>query len=358
YAEALTWYSQGLDSINEIEDEADRVGHRMRFMLGNAGVCIRQGHFQEAIWSADMAINDARALDDEAGLGHAYYLMHLAHTSSGSKENVRYRDLALPIFERQGDLVRLGNTLNNIGIEAYYAGRWEEAMDFYGRGHEARERTGDVAGAAFALNNMAEIMSDRGQLKEAEAIFRRCRDIGTATGNRLLRNVAVGNLGRAAARDDRFDDSEELLVDAIEEFRTLGADSFVLETEARLAELHVLRGNTTPALRLCDEVLGRVGGTGTTVVLEAMLRRLRGYALAQAGDLETAFEEIRGSVEAGRKAEADYEVALSLRALAEITDLDCEGGGATSSAESREILERLGVKAVPAVPLATARPVV
>src|SRR3712207_7067434 len=39
--------------------------------------------------------------------------------------------------------------LNNLGVWAYWAGRWDEAREYYDRGREARERTGDPVNAAF-----------------------------------------------------------------------------------------------------------------------------------------------------------------------------------------------------------------
>ena len=56
---------------------------------------------------------------------HAYYLEHIAHTDSGRRDT-RHRDEALAILEEVGHLVRLSSLQNNIGIEAYYDGRWDE----------------------------------------------------------------------------------------------------------------------------------------------------------------------------------------------------------------------------------------
>jgi hypothetical protein len=89
-----------------------------------------------------------------------------------------------------------------------------------------------------------------------------------------------------------------------------------------------------------------------------MLHRLRGWALAQGGQIGTGRKELEESLRiAGLRDEnysirsADYETALSLDALAE---LDRLLGRSTSAAEKRrdEILRRLGVVAIPKLPLA------
>ena len=63
--------------------------------------------------------------------------------------------------------------LNNLGVHAYYEGRWDEALDYYRRSRDARQRGGDVTGAAVQTNNEAEILSDQGHLDEAQELFER-----------------------------------------------------------------------------------------------------------------------------------------------------------------------------------------
>ncbi len=86
----------------------------------------------------------------------------------------------------------------------------------------------------------------------------------------------------------------------------------------------------------------------------ARLERVRGYAHLQLGDRQAAFDAFTASLEAGRAREADFEVALTLLALARVARAtDDEERGASLEAEARTILEPLGVKRVPdyAVPM-------
>ena len=78
----------------------------------------------------------------------------------------------------------------------------------------------------------------------------------------------------------------------------------------------------------------------------AFLERLHGYALVQARRAEEAAPRFERSLELARGLGADYEVALTLEALARTRLGDPE-----AEAESRLILERLGVLSTPRVPL-------
>jgi predicted ATPase/class 3 adenylate cyclase len=355
YADALRWYGRGLRALERAPAIDDRVGHQVQFSLAYAGVRYRQGRFHDAVRWAEQAREHATVIDDRAGLAHAYYLLHLAHTSLGSPKRVQYRELMLPLTEELGDLAKLGNVLNNLGMDAYYEGRWDEALRFYERGGETRERAGDVVAAATSLNNIAEIKSDQGHLEEAEALFKRAQAITQAAGYRLLPVVTTGNLGRLAARAGRFEEAGELLAAALQGFEALGAKSFILETRARQAELAVLSGDAETALRLADETLVLAAREGDTPSLHAMLERVRGWAWIQQENYEAAAGALERSERVARGEDARYEVALTLQARAFLNRLTAPGADAIEL-ESQRLLSALGVVSTPAIPVAVRLP--
>ena len=78
-------------------------------------------------------------------------------------DGLRYLELARPIYEELGDLRGLGVVLSNLGIHAYYEGRWEESIAFYRESRDVKDRAGHVIGAVIQVNNEAEILSDQGR---------------------------------------------------------------------------------------------------------------------------------------------------------------------------------------------------
>ena len=110
-----------------------------------------------------------------------------------------------------------------------------------------------------------------------------------------------------------------------------------------MAECFVLAGGFQDALELLPSA---VAAAEETPVLCALLERLHGYALVQARRAEEARPHLELSLELARGVEVDYEVALTLEALSRTGF-----GGPDTEAESRAMLERLGVLATPLVPL-------
>ncbi len=342
YPEALDWYDRGLKAIDADAAAGNGLESRVQLELATAGVKYRQGRFDEGIDWSTRAAEHAELAADRAALGHAYYLIHLNHLALGRKDDEHAR-LALPMLEEAGGLVLQSNLANNLGIEAYFAGRWDEASELYRRSGELSGRVGDVVNVARSQNNVGEILSDQGKLEEAEGLFLEAQRVWRAAHYPVGIALATSNLGRVAARARRFDGALVLLVEALAAFEALGSEALARETEARMAECFVLAGGFQDALEVLPAA---VEAAQDTPVLCALLERLHGYALVQARRAEEAGPHLERSLELARGVDADYEVALTLEALSR-TGL----GAPDADAESRTILERLGVLSKPLVPL-------
>ena len=81
-----------------------------------------------------------------------------------------------------------------------------------------------------------------------------------------------------------------------------------------------------------------------------LLHRVRGYALAQLGELPSAAAALEVSVQRAQLLRADYELALGLEGLAAVGRLQNQDVE-TIEEDCRAILERLGVAETARVPL-------
>lgn len=341
YVEALRWFARGLKAVEGLPDEQARTHHRISFKLAYAQVRFRQGAFSECIRRLDKVVEEALVASDLESLAPAYMTLHTVYTYLGRPERAAFRGLALPLYEELGDLKGQATAMNNLGIEAYYEGDWEKARDLYERGRMLFERIGDVTNAAMSTNNIGEILSDQGHVEEAMRLFGEVQRVCDAAGERTLAALASANRGRAAARAGAFEEAEELLTAALETFRELHATSFALETQARLAETDVLRGDRPEkALAHTQLVLERTEDAAEMAALRANALRLQGAARLQLGDLAAAHEDLVASVRVAREADALYEVALA-------RDLQASAGEDSAAAtESAALFERLGVERV------------
>jgi class 3 adenylate cyclase/tetratricopeptide (TPR) repeat protein len=346
YAEALASCVRGLDRLNAADENPERDAVRATIELIAGSINYRQTNSEEAIRWLEAAAQHAEGAGDRSTLAHAYYLLDAAHTDSGKRDGLRYLELARPIYEELGDLRGLGVVLSNLGIHAYYEGRWDESVAFYRKSRRVKERAGDVIGAVIQVNNEGEILSDQGLVDDAIPLFEEMLRVSRASGWAFGIGAALSNLGRAATRAGRFEEAHRLFRDALTVFEELSADRFTVETKARQAECLVLEGRHQEALDVateCREAAARspVGG------LEALIERSIGYALHQARRPDEAESHFEDSLGLARELNAEYELALTLRAMAATRGPP----GEHLSRQSDAILERLGVAFVPAVPL-------
>jgi hypothetical protein len=116
----------------------------------------------------------------------------------------------------------------------------------------------------------------------------------------------------------------------------------LLEAQAREAECFVFEGRHAEAISLLSK-----GPTAErTAAVAIIAERALGYALHQARRPEEGREHLEESVRLAREVGSEYEVALSLRALAQTRHADAD-----VLAEAESTLERLGVVSLRAVPL-------
>lgn len=351
YEDALRWYSRGLRTLaaqNEDSVEAKRV--HAELSMSSAAMRVRQGQFSRAIPLLEEAVELAQNSGDRKSLAHAYYLLDAVHTDLGNPEAAHYRELALPIYEELGDWEGQASVLNNLGVDAYFEGRWADAIELYERSREARVRAGDMVEAVTASHNIAEILSDQGHVDEARALFSEALRSWRASRFPVGIGIALSNLGRAASRSGQFTEAAVLLAEATAALKAIGSDFLAMEAQAREVERLVFAGDQAAAGRLGRALLEVAGGQQ---VLQAMLERLVGYTDAQAGDLVGARDHLDRSLRIATTASAEFEAAQTYEALARVGRIAGWPDAAQAKARAAELFSMLGVTATPEVPLVT-----
>ena len=241
-----------------------------------------------------------------------YYLLHLERTPT-RRDATTCTPRPGAADPRGGRRPRAQSSLaNNLGIAAYYAGRWDEAFELYRRSGELSGRAGDVVNVARAQNNEAEILSDQGRLDEASALFHEARRVWRAAQYPVGVALATSNLGRVAARAGRFDEALELLGEACTSFEALGSDALAQESAGRGApSAWCSRGASrrhSSSCRACSR--GRLRSAPRS-------RSSNGFTATPSCRRAGRTRRVRtssGASSSPASLEADYELALTLEA--------------------------------------------
>jgi class 3 adenylate cyclase/tetratricopeptide (TPR) repeat protein len=272
YPQALRWYSRGLSRARSDLPTGEAERAEGELSIAYAGVRFRQGDTAGCLEWAHRAESIATEIGDRRMLAHASYLLMIGYGVLRRPEVAHYRDVPLPLFEAEGDLIGQANVLNNLGVDAKEEGRWSQALEFYERSRTAREQAGDVIGAATAMNNIAEILLDQGHLDRAESLFREALRSWRRANYPVGVALATCYLGRLAARRGQHADAALLIDEALERFEKINAGYFVVETQIFRLEARVLADD--PGLTgVDDDLVARAQKVGDPLV-EAMLWRI------------------------------------------------------------------------------------
>ena len=162
------------------------------------------------------------------------------------------------MYQGSGDLVGEANVLNNLGIEAYFAGDWSAAVEYYSVSRDLRRQAGDVAGEALAANNLAEVLSLQGRYEEATELFGFAQRTWESAGYPLFVAFAMANLALVRARAGEPRAGLATLGSARFLSLELGASALRLEMDVRRIECLLLDRQFERALAeavpLCDEL--------------------------------------------------------------------------------------------------------
>ena len=283
-------------------------------------------------------------------LAQAFVVLDWAYASLGRYDEAVYSDSAIAIYDELGDVRRRALVLNNLGVVAHVRGRWDEALRLYEEAREAFEQVGDRWFAGLAVSNRGAIFRDRGELNDAEPLFRDALRLARAARSASRLADSAQELGSLLARAGRFEEAHALLAEAREEYERAGDEGEVLLTDARSAECLVLEGEAKAARAVVDAALRRAEALGDVFGSKALLYRARGCALLQLGELEMARRDLEASLADARQREAEYDIALALDALVVLGRVAREPTGAIEQ-ERDEIVGRLNIVSLPSIPL-------
>jgi tetratricopeptide (TPR) repeat protein len=338
---AVRWLKRGLRVLDRVEG-TEAIAMRAHTRAYLAGIRNRQGRWDEAIDACQQAIAEAESVGELSALAHASYALDWALVESGRQEEATHSWRALEIYEQLGDLEHEHLVLNNLGMFAYFAGRWEDAVELYHRAAQCGERSGRPADVAFTDCNVGEILSDQGHLDAAEASLSRARRIWSSTGERQAVAFVDVLLARLAVRRGQCGAGLPMLEAAEAELRRLHLDAYADFARALVAEAEALAGN---ALRGLDIARAQLAAADRH---RALLQRTVGVALARLGLPAAARAELLGALTTSRERRADYDTAATIDVLDMLGQADAD-----MLRERDSILLQLQIKQLPVPALAS-----
>jgi class 3 adenylate cyclase/tetratricopeptide (TPR) repeat protein len=353
FSASLRLLSRGrvvLDGTSGADAEAARSRLATRYAFGK----YLQGKYDEAMrWGAIGASEAARA-GDRAAVAYAYNTMHLAHLHARQVEEQPFGELALAIYEELGDLRMQGHCVNNLAIGAMQDGRWALCADLLHRAADLFRRVGDAANEANAVYNRADLLIRQGRFAEVEPLLAAALRAAQAVDDHQLVALVLRERGRMLSGLGRWKEALAVFHDARGRLTGLGVPQDVIALDGALAECLLLSGRIDEGSAVAAEALARARALRANTLIATLLR-IQGFGLLAAGRREEARSVLEVGLRSPAGADGQQELALMMMALAQLSDELPATEASDLRRRGGEILDRLGVVAVPAAKLLTSR---
>ena len=280
------------DALTLLREQGDGARAHPELATMRADAELRTGHPREARQWLTSALPAIERSGDRAALRKAVNQLGVAEVELGSLDAAEHVfGRAIELARSDGDDLLMAHATNNMGAIANIRGRRQEALGLYQLAIPAYQRLGNVAGLAQSLHNMALSFRHLGQLARASEYEQRAIAYATESGNAAL--IALAWRGRAElsllAGDARLAEVGALraasafaqMPDAIRE-----ADALRVVGAARLT-----LGRTAEARSALDRGLELARQHGSKLV-EGEILRVLAECLTKMSDRESARRQL------------------------------------------------------------------
>jgi tetratricopeptide (TPR) repeat protein len=237
------------------------------------------------------------------------------HTLGQDETAVGVCETALRVFSETGNHAEIAQTLRFLGDIRQRQGRLDESTELHRKALKISQDSRDDRGCAVSFNQLAIDYEARGDLKQAEKLYRQAYVLFLKVGHVYNATVLASNVGGTLLSQGKLIEAEKMFQESLDLARKTGfktAEDVPLEN---LAELAFLRGNVQLARERAETSIAQRRENNNPSSFVSILNELRGIMTAQA-DLTAARQNAAEALSIAQKTGARFVAAQSQLKLA------------------------------------------
>ena len=171
YRAAVATVTRGLKHTEgNSHPQAVQLASRLTALL--ATIRLDQLGPKRALPYARRALDRAIEAADHEALAQVNLVLSRTHLALGhTDEALSFAQEALSRFQELGHMRQVGNMMNNLGVQAAFDDKWDEALDWFRKSEEAFRRIGAEADVAAIGVNIGDLLTSQRRHHQAESIL-------------------------------------------------------------------------------------------------------------------------------------------------------------------------------------------
>jgi predicted ATPase/class 3 adenylate cyclase len=312
-------YDQALEILDQaaamLEPE-DALALSVRVRRG--WVLVRQGAADDARAAVEPWLKRLEEQERWVDLLLAYKVFfQIARDQSRWSEARSYLRLALKCAEQADDIRETARIYNNMAVILFQEGNLREAALSCERSAHIMEEIGDRYAFALIKANIGGIYYKLGDFTTALDHYRASLEIATKIGAPLTESIVRCNLGEIYRQLDRLPESLDQLLRSAELCRQTNDDVGLAEVYRQLAETYIALDQLAAADTACSQAYTAAVAASDTQA-EAIVYRVRGILAIARGDHDTAIAETQRSIQMLTELGSTHELGQSMMVQATI----------------------------------------
>ncbi|MGP3938242.1 tetratricopeptide repeat protein [Streptomyces sp. 6N106] len=303
-------------AVTHWQNTSDQQAHG-RALIDLSGICANVGSYQEAIHSAQKALELARRAHDEDLEAEALHQLSISYWHSAQHtEAFRQQQRALRIRLQKTDRLQQGRSFNLLGMLSLRLERHKDALKYFLEGLARFRDVDDRRGQFIALNNLAELYKEAGSLENAISAYRQSINIAQTLGSTGQHAMLQMNLADTLRAHGRPQEALALYNRSLPVLRSTGDRRSEAIARNGLGRALHATGRSEQALPHHTAALA-IARTIHAALEECQALRALGEAEHATGRLTQARAHLTASLALSKQLNAPSEEAAILAALAD-----------------------------------------
>ncbi len=218
---------------------------------------------EKSIYYCEKYLENIDAKDVE--LNEAMMILEIAEEYAKEKsqfsKGISLIELALPYFRSHNLQKEVGESYLLLALMNHCIGRYDKVLEYTNESFEIFESLNDTVNLITTYNFFGVVYNFCDDQEQAKIYFKKLLELSTATNNMTATATAYNNLGALEHLEQNFQETEALLLEAVNASKVSRDTNFIFDKTRNLAALYYINNDMNEFSRYTDSLKPYINNT-------------------------------------------------------------------------------------------------